>query len=58
MTATLAPDLAGGREAALRTALREMVDIYQEEQSGGVPLPLDQQPECIRRAVAALAATE
>ena len=36
-------------------ALAEMVEIYQDEERGGVPLPPDEQPTCIKRALDALA---
>lgn len=47
---------AAAQEAPdLRAALQELVEIYGEEERFGVLLPADRQPECIRKAMAALA---
>lgn len=43
---------------ALIDALKEMVEVYQDEKQYGKPLPLSQQPMVIQRAMRALKATQ
>jgi sRNA-binding protein len=54
--AKLAERRAASDEAV--ASLREMVDVYQDQISGGVPMSLEDQPRCIQRAMAAIAAAE
>lgn len=42
-------------EIELSTALREMVEVYIDEETGGVPMLYADQPSCIQRAMEALA---
>lgn len=38
----------------LHAALAELIEVYQDEERGGVPLDFDEQPDCIQRAMTAL----
>jgi hypothetical protein len=46
--------LARADQLELAATIRELIEIYQDEIRGGVAAPLNEQPDCIMRAVRAL----